>query len=691
MNKFCVNRKQCVYLLIFVIGSIGIAGLHWIFNPYKLAVWVQSSVPGYISVTKQCAGKDAVSITDKHPVIEGYFQYELKLPKCPLQRIIISNSSDFRGQQVLSSAAITYYGKEVYRLRGAKRVLEGEGIHARDTRPNRTESDVLNSPLALSANNFDTSEVRIQWPRYLPLILFPVLWILSWVLARGELSHEEKFSLHTTTLVAVALSLITAMAIVARTDVSVHPDELTHVASARYYYDHWLKPKIGASETLDAYKTNVYGVAYLEGTDPVYQVAAKFAVMVWPLFENDVLALRAFNVALFGLMALLAIRFSDVRLAIIPLLATPQAWYIFSYFNGDALPLFLSILAMILFLRLSNSGKTRVQLGVALIAGCLAGGILLSKPNYWTVLGAIALLLLARTRILSGSQFSLMVLGWLCTLVGVFLIASRATDTPNPVALLSLIVGIGLLLGLGYLFIRNSLNAYKAGTLQIKTIAAVVFGLSAVIGLKMIDEARQNPLPFSAARSEALSDVRESMAEPPYKPSARGENALIENHRMRDQGIGLGKMLLERPWFKDSVMSFLGVYGYTNISPTEYFSSALSLAQLLMFISIMLLVMMLSARRNPEKIDLLVPLSLVTGILTAFAASVGFSWMYDYQPQGRYLFPILPILAGGLLVAGESASNSRVLHWAVIGAFLLSAMSFGLIALRWIPKFAGIY
>lgn len=692
MNKACPNKSQCVYFAILVLISSWLVGLHWIINPYQLTLWVESGDSGHISIKTQCGDRERFSTVIESPVSVGYSQYNFSLPKCQLNEITISRVGNPDSAQSITSATISYYGKETYRLLGSKRTLEGEGIFSRDSRPDRVAAVNLSSPLVIRTNRLDTSKIEIEWPRYLPLFLLPLLWPLSGKLSKINFSPPTNpGGINIPIYLAVAaISLTAAMSVVSRTDVSVHPDELTHVASARYYYDHWLKPKIGSPETLDAHKTNVYGVAYLTNTDPVYQLAGKFAVMVWPIFENDVLALRAFNVTLFILLALLALRFNDIRLAIIPILATPQAWYIFSYFNGEAFPLFLSILAVVAFLGLSKPDHTTnppPRLLRAIIAGGLAGFIFLSKQNYWVVFGVIALLVIAQSNYLKKSQLSMMAIGWMLALLGVFLILDKTIDLPAIATFLPVTMGVGLLIWAGTTLLYCIVKQYKTGALRIRLVAAVLLGFITVVGIKMVDESWNNPLPYTAARSEANKVAREAAAVPSYKPSAAKNGLLGKTHKIREQGIGLREMLLEKTWIKSSVTSFFGVYGYMNIWPTKHFSYAL----LLMFILLTAITFILASRRKPGTIDYSVPISLTTGFVTIVAASIGFSWIYDYQTQGKYLLPILPILAGGLVIAGQNAYRNKPLHWCVIGAFLLSAMSFLLVGMRWIPKQPGIY
>ena len=690
MKKIFVNRNHFLYFALLLLATIWLATLHWMVNPYKLAVWISASDSGYITIESQCKGQSAIAQKNSQSVVAGYIQYELPLPKCRLSIIEISSADK---QYEVSSAAVTYYGKEIQRFLGSKRTLEGEGPWRGDNRPSRAGAANLAAPLVLNALGFNAADVRVWWPRYLPFFLFPFVWWFSRMLAGRQAADPEKNDAGRTFafLAVTAFSLIAAMAVVAQTDVSVHPDELSHVASARYYYDHWLKPKIGAPETLDAHRTNVYGVGYLVGTDPVYQIASKFAVATWPIFENDVVALRMFNVALFGVLVVLALMTTGVRLALIPLLATPQAWYVFSYFNGDGLPLFLSILAVVAFAGLAKPDKLQhrypAEMWTAVFAGSLAALILLSKPNYWSVLGVIALLLVARTRYLTTTEFTSAIFGWLLTLFGMFFYLDSASSSPTVIRILPILIGLGLLSGVGWRFIHQAIREYARGTLSLHLIAFVLIGLTLVVGIKMLDETWKNPPPFSSERAAAIMAVTEATADAHHKPSALLAHNLGKNNRLHDQGVSLQEMLLGKNWFGKSIQSFIGVYGYLNIKPPNNLANALIIA-----FSILSITVLVMADRSPVKSTRhAIALSLLVGVVTVIAASIGFSWVLDFQPQGRYLLAIVPILGGGLVVAGPGVARSKILYVIIAAAFLLSAASFVFIGIHGIPKQAGFF
>jgi hypothetical protein len=61
------------------------------------------------------------------------------------------------------------------------------------------------------------------------------------------------------------------------------------------------------------------------------------------------------------------------------------------------------------------------------------------------------------------------------------------------------------------------------------------------------------------------------------------------------------------------------------------------------------------------------------------------SWTADFQPQGRYLFPVLPMLAF-ILFRYRERLGSRALHMLFAGLFAASVISFVFTGLRAIPQ-----
>jgi hypothetical protein len=140
------------------------------------------------------------------------------------------------------------------------------------------------------------------------------------------------------------VAVITSMAVIS--DYNKHPDEHHHFLTAQYYINHWLPPKIGDPAAKATY--SIWGGSYLNTWGIGYFLAGKIAALLSPWFEYQLIAVRFFNMLIFLLLLVIYFRRSrsqyDQLIPLIFILATPQAWYVFSYINNDAFALFLSLL-----------------------------------------------------------------------------------------------------------------------------------------------------------------------------------------------------------------------------------------------------------------------------------------------------------------------------------------------------------
>ncbi len=141
-------------------------------------------------------------------------------------------------------------------------------------------------------------------------------------------------------LVFSACILALCMAVISRDN--IHPDEFVHVRAAKYYQHHLLPPHI--EDPAIAHTYSLYGVSRLNSGEIVYLFAGIFLNLLSPLHADPYLIVRLFNITLLCILMLLAVRQSRYRLLLVPLVISPQIWYIFSYFNSDALALFMLLL-----------------------------------------------------------------------------------------------------------------------------------------------------------------------------------------------------------------------------------------------------------------------------------------------------------------------------------------------------------
>lgn len=425
---------------------------------------------------------------------------------------------------------------------------------------------------------------------------------------------------------AVLLSLTMAL----WSDFDRHPDEIHHFEAAKYYTNHFLPPEIGDPAVRASY--SVYGVSYLNYHWVEYFAVGKFMLLLSPVLRDQLTAARLFSVFLFfGLAAFFTYRARSDEYALIlscVLLVSPQIWYVFSYVNNDAFALFVSMVAAYQlgyptsrlndFLQ-SDSFGAKISGGV--LVGLLAGLLLIVKPNYWAFLVFAAL--------------------WL-----VFSYPLRM-NVMKKFAFISLIA-------IAVLTFRVGLDLYVNG----ETNYAGASYVSKFFG--------------NLENQGKLLAYQESVAEYPFRPSTV-ENDLANTHpdlNLRKKGVSFSEMLFEKGWLRLSSQSFFGVYGYMNIYAKSWLYAFFFM---LTFVFGAYLFYAVIKSRDRKSLAQLAITAL--GIFLTVFVSMTLSWVYAFQPQGRYLFPALA-MCGLFVYANRRHFDVRVVNLYVAAMFLLSVFSF---------------
>ena len=405
-----------------------------------------------------------------------------------------------------------------------------------------------------------------------------------------------------------------------------HPDEWLHVEAAKYYTSHTLPPVIGSQEILATYSQ--YGMSRLNSGEVAYFVAGKFAQFVAPLQLDDRLVYRFFNLGLLGILCLLAARHVHFRILMLPVLLSPQIWYIFSYFNSEAFALFLILLIGYQMVaedstwnRLLDVDGTTSGLGLwagILGLGLLLGLFLLCKLNFY-FFGLFLFfyflwrLLFRKTRLSLGAFFRM---------AGIVLLAVLILGTVR--------------------FSENYVNDFN--------------------------------------RSSKIYEAREALAKTEYKPSTPLQKKffLLE---MKERGVSLKAILDRHRWGEKSFRSSFGEYGYMTVSASFGYYDAVRYAAIGM-----LILVGLSLLWFPDRFE---SISLFGITLFCGAALMGMtlyhSWTVDFQAQGRYFLPIV-----GMISIFFYHQRSRLSHPPAVAGFsilfLLALYNFLFVGLAGIEK-----
>ena len=415
----------------------------------------------------------------------------------------------------------------------------------------------------------------------LVLICFAVFWVL---LDRAFPLIREKFFLQFY-FVPILLLVVSGgvWAISFGSEKGNHPDERMHAVAGSVYMDHLILPRADDPSLRHTYSG--YGYSRLNSPEIAYFLAARFANLLPDAEKIDVAGkLRLYNATLFLVLALASFLHVRFRILLIPLLCSPQFWYLFGYFNSDATSLAACYLIAFATIhprgwpnRLSLAERTPGLVGwiaVACLLGALAG---LLKENYWPFGGFLA----------------------------------------------------------GYLLVRAFFHARRKTKIRwiTATVLALFCGLIAhnawVASLSV-----RNEMPIG----EMIEKMHVETAEPEFLNTA----SLDEKYpflQLKDRGVPLSDLFVIHRWHDNMVMNSFGNYRFLNVRPDLTFTYRMFWAA-----SAVLFFLFVPAFFRVSWEDRLIALGGLA--VTAFVlwSVIRFAWVHDFQAQGRYLAGLLPVI-----------------------------------------------
>ena len=405
-------------------------------------------------------------------------------------------------------------------------------------------------------------------------------------------------------------------------NINTHPDEGTHIDNALYYAEHYIPPEVCAEDTRFTYSK--YGVSRLDKREIAYYLAGRYLQVVDVIPAPNYLKLRFMNVSLLFVLVLLMWRQVAARFLFLPLLLTPQSWYLFAYFNSDALSLFVvcvtayqvcipqSILRRIL------SGERPPGLAIWVL-----GLSLLVAMQFWLKLNFMFYPIL------------------LAMLAASWWILNRRWPNMRFAAPAIMAMVIGTVLFLGWEVTRHAINDFEL--------------------------------------AERIHACQDETAELAYKPST----PLFETHPtilLRDKGVSLKQMLTEMDWAIRTFYTGLGAYGYTEFLNSNAHYQFVSGAIVLFFLYVVLTIVI-----RGDGMARLAVLSTMAAMAGITLAAIANNWLQSFQTQGRYLIVYLPLL-GTLIALYKDKLSALWLSLLASIPFLLGLYSFLAIAMTEIPK-----
>lgn len=504
------------------------------------------------------------------------------------------------------------------------------------------------------------------------------LLLLVWVATR--LQRPNLQILATAGMLLVA-GLILAVIVVSPRPKSVHPDEASHMAAYDYYVNHWAPPAISNPATIPS--TSIWGFSYLFELDVVYDVAAHVMEPI-RTFTNigNWLSARLFQYALWVTLCAMAIWKRSWAGTLCVVLLTPQVWYVFSYFNGDALPLTLSLVTVCVikdnssglqvFLR--DGSMRHASLWVAVV--CM-GLLIVSKSNYLPVVPILFLWLAIIHLNLRAPVVLAAVVGMLIAGVGVMFGGALGGAPYSEVWHLQLeVLGGVILLGVAAYACLRYWRTVETRRVLLRLIGVAALCI-AIAAPRIAWDVHVNGWP--AQKSATIHNVEEQRAGHDFKPSTIARDQGYPTAGLASRGVSLSAVIFAPyHWASTSLTSSFGVYGFMNIfGPKLLYELMYSAVALFVLLNIYL------TRKTHSDHWPALFLLVLGGTFLILTSSALLSWIGALQAQGRYLLGIVPMIA--LLVTPPANTLSRA-AFVVLVAFglALSVYSFAFVGL---PEF----
>ena len=405
----------------------------------------------------------------------------------------------------------------------------------------------------------------------------------------------------------------------------VHPDEDAHVSAVEHFSDHWLPPRL--DDPAIAHSFSIYGYTRLASMELYYPITGYLSRLLETFRQPFIINSRLVGVLLFALVALFAFRLESFRPFAAPFLITPQVWYLFSYSNSDGFAILLSTVAAYQ-LAVKQSTFNRLMT--------------MDSPR-WMWLHSLWLGLLAGSLLLLKLNFYFFVM-----FLGLYLIWRTLS---------------------GDIGDKSELRRFWTRVVLIAVIGVATYG-----GRYAVDHAVNGPDSGAIAKQ-----MVEQYSEPLYKPSTELHRKHLYLY-MRDRGMSLDHVLLGERWAGKTLVSAVGAYGYTQFVGSQLYYDLMQILCLLLA-GVMLFSILVY---GPASIHWLFVITVFCGI-SLWAASLWQSWTISFQPQGRYLAPVLPML-GVLYYHLRPWIMSRTFNVLVAAIFAVGVYSFIFIGLGSIPK-----
>lgn len=235
--------------------------------------------------------------------------------------------------------------------------------------------------------------------------------------------------------------------------------------------------------------------------------------------------------------------------------------------------------------------------------------------------------------------------------------------------------GCGFMFVIGLIFCSKFNYAIVAWTLLTFTAVCfyfknlpVVFPILARLGLFLLLPLILFKLPYYQNNGyrpvEVAKAIKEESASALYRPSIRGKSLLDS----LTQGDGLKSVVLNPDWHFSTARSFVGGFGLMSIF-LPHKAIALFYAVLIFTITSAIIRWQRLSHQVIQSIGW--SLAILAAFILPWAQSLAYSLTWDYQAQGRYVQPLIPLLLLVIALFTPRCRAALLFSWLIMGVLLL--------------------
>lgn len=429
-------------------------------------------------------------------------------------------------------------------------------------------------------------------------------------------------------LILSVMAIATAGNIAYRTAVGVHPDERFHIDAFRYFGDNWWPPDLNSDDVLYC----ATGWSRVYAGEVVYIVYGKLGALIsgidWFVRETVTSLTRhvysepttqhGFN---------------------LPLITDDVGWWVYKARLYRLLNVLLYLITLVITFSLGKKHSWINTIGLILI--CLPQVTYVysyANSDAWGLSFGLFLFYVAVTYpdLLSMSIHRALALG---ALTGLLLLSKQSFwmslfFSYAPIAYHAAIA-----------LYQQRMSAFRALTVR----AMLVLGIALIVVLPLLVVYPLMQGDFAAGKEQML-EARSVDWRKPSNPQ--------DGYRLAAQGVPLLQVIRDPQWWVLSLKSLYGVFGYMNVYlPGYLYKGVATVIGGLIAVSLGFTLAHWKALPTLSKV---LWVSIPPTLLLTFAASFYYSWVIDWQPQGRYLFVVL--LPTAILLEGAPNLGPRWLR-----------------------------